>query len=50
MTLRVPTLTQRVNDPALLQMQCRLQLQLRFDSWPRNFPVLLEQLKNKIIK
>ena len=28
---------QWVEDPALLQLQCRLQLQHRFDPWPGNF-------------
>ena len=27
----------QVKDLALLQLWCRLQLQLRFDPWPRNF-------------
>ena len=27
----------RVRDPVLLQLQQRLQLQLRFDPWPGNF-------------
>ena len=27
----------------MVQLRCRLQLQLRFDPWPRNFRVLHER-------
>ena len=37
---RVPTVAQCVKDPASLQLQCRSQLQLGLDPWPRNFHML----------
>ena len=43
-----------LKDPALPQLLCRLQLQLRFNPWPRNFCMpqmwpqpLKKQIKNK---
>jgi len=32
----IPSLAQRVKDPALPQLQYRLQLRLRSHPWPRN--------------
>ena len=32
----MPGLVQWIKDPALPQLQCRWQLWLRFDPWPRN--------------
>lgn len=40
----IPGLVQWVKDP-LLQLWCRLQLQLGFDPWPGNFHVLQVQPK-----
>ena len=36
-SLRVPAALHEVKELALLQLWHRLQLQLRFDPWPRNF-------------
>lgn len=43
----IPSLTQCVKDPALLQLLRRLQLQLWFDPWPWNFHLPLMQPKKK---
>ena len=43
----IPGLAQWVKDPALLPLQCRSQLWLRFDPWLRNFHMLLGQLKKR---
>ena len=32
-----------LKDPALPQLRCRLQLQLGFSPWPRNFHILLKK-------
>ena len=45
--LGVPTVVQRVKNLALPQLWCRLQLQLDFDPWPRNFHMSWAQLKKK---
>ena len=37
MMVGVPTVAQWVKDPALPQVWPRSQLQLRFETWPRNF-------------
>ena len=37
----------RLKDPALLQLQCRSQLRLRFDPWPGNFHMPWYGHKNK---
>ena len=42
-----PQPVQCVKDPALLQLWCRSQLQLRFHPCPRNFHTLLVQPKRK---
>ena len=42
-----PSPVQCVKDPALLQLWCRSQLQLRFHPCPRNFHTLLVQPKRK---
>ena len=34
--IEVPTVAQWFKDLTLQQLWCRLQLQLRFDPWPRN--------------
>ena len=39
--VRSPALCSGLKDPALLQLWCRLQLQLRFTAWPGNFYMLL---------
>ena len=36
----VPDVVQQVEDLALLQLWCRLQLGLEFTSWPGNFHML----------
>ena len=36
----IPVLAQWVKDLALMQLWCRLQLQLPFDPWPQNFHML----------
>ena len=46
----IPGLVQRVKDLALLQWWCRLQLQLSFISWPRNFCMPWVQPKKKHTK
>ena len=43
----IPHLAQEVKDPALPGLWCRLQLWIRFGSWPRNFHMLQVQLKKK---
>ena len=43
-------MAQWVKDLVLPQLQHRLQLQLRFDPWPRNFRVPWVRLKKKIFK
>ena len=45
--LGVPTVAQWVKDLVLPQLWYRLQLQLRFDSWPRNFHMLQGRPKKK---
>ena len=42
-----PHLEQRVKDPVLLQLWCRLQLHLGFSPWPRN--VYMQQVWQKKI-
>ena len=44
-TFGVPTVAQWVKDLVFPQLPCRLQLQLRFDPWPRNFHMLQAQPK-----
>ena len=36
-----------LNDPVLLQLWCRSQLQLRYDPWPENFHILQVQPQRK---
>ena len=36
----IPVLAQWVKDLALMQLWCRLQLQLPFDPWPQKFQML----------
>ena len=43
----VPTMGQWVNDLVLLQLRHRLELQLGFKTWPRNFHIPQVQLKKK---
>ena len=40
-------MVQCVKDPALPQLWCRSQLQLRFDPWPGNFHMPWFHLKKK---
>ena len=40
-------MVQWVKEPALMQLWHRLQLQLRFDPWPRNFHMLWVWPKKK---
>ena len=43
----IPGSVEWVKDPALLQLWHRLQLQLRFDPWPKNFHMLQVQLEKE---
>ena len=43
----VPTVVQWVKDLVLLQLWLRLQLQLGFDPWPRNFHMPLVQPRKR---
>ena len=43
----IPGPVQWVKDLALMQLWCRLQLQLRFNPWPRNLHMLWVQPKKK---
>ena len=45
----VSSVAQWVKDPALLQLWCRLQLQLQLDTWPKDFhmPQVWQKKKKK---